>query len=142
MGIKVVEMGSVIDFGEMVINKVVQSLLYAGEVGLNTARNEDTYKDRTGNLRSSVGYAVLNNRYEIVEDGFLPTSGSENGSKGQLKGKEYLDSLKVKYGKGITLIMVAGMEYSGYVEANYSVLANAEIKTIEEFSALVYKLKL
>lgn len=37
---------------------VIRTLAYCGEVCLNAARSTNSYKDRTGNLRSSIGYVV------------------------------------------------------------------------------------
>ena len=38
---------------------LVRNFLYVGEQVLNAARSTDSYKDRTGNLRSSVGYVLV-----------------------------------------------------------------------------------
>lgn len=121
---------------------IEQALLYAGEAGLNRARSvspaEGSYNDQTGNLRSSIGYVVFKGGMEVLTAGFLETNGTEKGAKGKVTGKEFLESIKVNYGGGYQVIMVAGMNYSGYVEANYDVLTSAEIKARRE---LIYVLQ-
>lgn len=37
---------------------LIRSLQYCGEQVLNKARSTNSYKDQTGNLRSSLGYVV------------------------------------------------------------------------------------
>lgn len=130
MGIVVVKEASVEAWLKRVEAKIPEVLIYGAIEGLNEARLKGSYTDRTGNLRSSIGYVVFNGSFEVQEAGFLPTSGSEGGAKGQTDGKAYLNQIKAQYNDAdYTLIMVAGMEYSGYVEANYDVLASAEIKS-------------
>lgn len=128
---------------------ILQALLYAGEEGLNQARGvtkeDGSYKDRTGNLRSSIGYVVFAGNMQVLESGFLPTTTDDENNKdgvdGKLKGEEFLDEIKVKYGGGYQVIMVAGMEYAGYVEYNYDVLTSAEIATRNSLEARLYALR-
>ena len=37
---------------------LLRNLAYIGEMCLNRARQTDSYKDQTGNLRSSIGYVI------------------------------------------------------------------------------------
>lgn len=39
---------------------IIKKLSYIGEAAVNEARSNGDYIDRTGNLRTSVGYTILN----------------------------------------------------------------------------------
>lgn len=88
-------------------------LSYIGEDFIDTAREISTYKDQTGNLRSSVGYA-------IVVDGKVKTPYPEpegDGTEGASKAKELIDEYARSNPKGWHLIGMAGMEYAAAVES-------------------------
>jgi hypothetical protein len=105
------------------------SLQYQGELFVNKARLSGTYRDITGNLRSSIGYVILKNGVE-VDSNFI------GNSDGSLKGKNVANEVAKQYPKGYVLIGVAGMDYAAYVEAkNYDVITgsaptSAELKSI------------
>lgn len=82
-----------------------------GETFVKNARERGEYKDRTGNLRSSVGYVILKNGVQLFE--------SFPGSKkqGNQKAKEAIEEAKRSLTKGFVLIVVAGMEYAAAVES-------------------------
>lgn len=90
--------------------EVINQLAYVGEQAINTARDLRTYKDRTGNLRSSIGYVVF-------KDG-KPVKRGSSGNKQEASAARtaLLDSLQGKFPKGFALIVVAGMNYASYVE--------------------------
>lgn len=145
MGFEIIQVASVLEIVDMILDKMTQSLIYAAEKGLNRARVvgplDGSYRDRTGNLRSSIGYVVFKDSKEAIEAGFLPTEkGSEKGTVGQKEGRQTLKRLKTRYGTGYSIIMVAGMDYSGLVEANYDVLSSAEKVMLSEFDAIAYRL--
>ena len=87
-------------------NAILYRMSYIGEQVLNAARSTNSYKDQTGNLRSSIGYV-------IVKDGSVVRASSfeqvKNGSDGTSKGRSYAESLAARYKNGIALIVVAGM---------------------------------
>ena len=43
---------------ERIINALIYNLQYVGERCLNAARETNSYKDQTGNLRSSIAYVI------------------------------------------------------------------------------------
>lgn len=95
----------------------------AGENAVTFARNLDTYKDQTKNLRNSVGYV-------IVHDGQIVSNLFPGSGEGVAKGQSYAKKIASEAGglksKGWILIVVAGMEYAAYVEAKgYDVLSGA-----------------
>ena len=96
---------------------LIRNLMYIGETVLNRARSTNSYKDRTGNLRSSIGYV-------ITVDGRI----IQQGKDGSSKGAAYVKSLARKFPQGICLIVVAGMNYASYVSAKgLDVLDSSEL---------------
>lgn len=96
---------------------VIRNLCYIGEACINTGRSTNSYKDQTGNLRNSIGYVVVFNGNVVNEK-----STNEQG-------KEFIDELVGECGKGIYLIVVAGMRYATYVSAKgLDVLDSSEME--------------
>ena len=106
---------------------IANVLCYVGEQCIIEARNGGTYTDQSGNLRSSIGYAVLLSGQVIQSD---CVDKIKNGDEGVSEGQKYLQSrIKKASKKGIVLIVTAGMNYAEYVEAKkYIVLSSAELK--------------
>ena len=104
---------------------IVSALSYVGEQCVNEARDNGRYINRTGNLRSSVGYVIAKNGFIVNTGGFSQVA---EGTQGTGEGKRFIDELVSKQRNGIYLIVVAGMKYSAYVEAkNLNVLTSAEL---------------
>lgn len=100
--------------------KMYQTLLRAGEEFLNKARVNGNYTDRTGNLRASIGYIILNNGKILTQS--FGGSKKDGASQGQKVAKE----IAQRYTKGFVLIGVAGMNYAAYVEAkSYDVISGS-----------------
>lgn len=113
----------------IVYNRLKMALSMLGNECVNKIRNrkqEESWIDRTGNLRSSVGYAVFNRGKAETMSKFESVL---NGMKGSEKGREYVESLAHLYADTYSLVVVAGMSYAEYVEAIESkdVLASTEI---------------
>lgn len=137
---------------EAVEEDIADALSYVGEDAVAIARVKakalpKDYRDHTGNLRSSYGYAVVRNR-ETTGDGMVsPTAtsgkGSDGGATGQRAGKAYLDKLKRKAPRsGLMLVVVAGMRYAKYVQAKgYDVLNSAELKMQEGVNDIAKSLR-
>lgn len=101
---------------EQYIKAATQKFIEVGERCITEARDNGSYTDRTGHLRSSVGYVVL-------LDGMLQSQGNINKHN-----QEQIEKIKSKYPKGLVLIVVAGKNYAAYVEAKgYNVLSSAEL---------------
>lgn len=104
---------------------LVRQLLYCAEEIINAARSTNSYKDRTGNLRSSLGCIVAVNGQVAGQRGFIPVL---NGAEGAEDGKRYVRELAARYPRGIVLIAVAGKNYAAYVSAKgYDVMDSAEL---------------
>ena len=119
---------------------ILENLVYVGEQMLSIARNNHKYLDQTGNLTSSIGYAVIENGKVYKQSTFAQVKG---GSKGATEGREFLQRLISENPSGIVLIMVAGMEYAVYVEAmSLDVLDSAEQAAKRLVPQIVKQLKL
>lgn len=75
---------------------------------------DESFHDVTGNLRSSIGAAVID-RGKV----FFTTEFSQvlNGSTGSAKGRQMVQSLASDYGDTVVMVMVAAMDYAERVEA-------------------------
>ena len=119
--------------------KVIDIMRYVGDEAVTEARTNHRYTPQTGNLKSSVGYCVLDNGKVVTESSFETV---KNGWEGSAKGREFLRSLISRYSNGITLIVVAGMKYAVYVEAkNLNALDSAELLAEKLVPQMLKKLK-
>ena len=110
---------------QRIIDAAIYNLSYVGERVLNEARSSGSYKDQTGNLRSSVGYVLVVDGKVVKSSSFETVKG---GGQGSSEGKAYVQTLVSKFPQGIALIVVAGMNYASYVSAKgYNVLDTAEV---------------
>ena len=110
---------------EALKNAVVYNLHYVGEQVLNAARSRATYKDQTGNLRSSTGYVIAIDGRVVEMSSFEVV---KNGQEGSKSGKEYVLQTLGDFPRGIVLIVVAGKNYAQYVsDRGYPVLDTAEL---------------
>lgn len=106
---------------------IIQTLLFIGESCVNDARLNGSYTDRTGNLRSSIGYRVIDNGTVVGSGGFKRV---KDGEQGASKGSRYIDAITERYANfsGLVLVVVAGMNYASYVaDRGYNVLQSAEL---------------
>lgn len=137
------------------MSKIIDFLIFRfeqiGEECVKIARENGSYHDITGNLRSSIGYCILAdgqvvtqamgkrtnvpNGYRTIvrtrEDGStykVKQKIGGDGAKGAEQGQALLDTLKAKFPWGVVLIVCAGMEYAAYVEEvrHKDVLTSAE----------------
>lgn len=108
------------------IEKVLQRSII--EV-VNTAKNTDTYTDRTNNLRSSIGYVLYKDGQKVSASFEKAGDGGEgNGSEGVQKGLAYADSVANSFNNGYVVVLVAGMDYAAYVEAKgFDVITGASL---------------
>jgi hypothetical protein len=108
-----------------------------GETFITNARSNDTYKDRTGNLRSSIGYVILKDGVQI--GGALPGSKAEGVEKAEAMIRRLTGLDQVK---GFILLVVAGMDYASAVEAKgYDVLTVSGIRAASDLKKALEKLK-
>lgn len=116
--------------------------LIAGEEVLNAARSTQSYKDQTGNLRSSIGYVVVCDGQIVQMSEFSLSDKGSDRVTGQQTGKSYIRQLAAKYPSGIALIVVAGMNYAVHVQKRFDVLDSAELKAEEIIPQLLATLNI
>lgn len=121
----------------------IRALSYLGELCVIEARNrpkEISWVDRTGNLRSSVGYIIAKGGKIIKYSDFQQVKA---GSEGVDEGKKFAEMLAKQSLSSYVLVVVAGMNYAEYVEAmeNKNVLASAELYARKELPTIMEKLK-
>lgn len=110
---------------ERIEKRIISNLSYVGEQCLNEGRSTNSYKDQTGNLRSSIGYVIVKNGKVIKQSDFATVKTGRGGSK---SGTAYARKLAGEFPDGIALIVVAGMNYAAYVSAKgYNVLDSSEL---------------
>lgn len=118
----------------------IDRLIQAGEECVKKAIEEGNYQNRTGDLRSSIGYIIAYNGNIIKEGGFHKIDGhGENMEKVEFttkEGKKVSFWAKGKFGDGsngskvglefarskisstgYSFVLVAGMEYASYVSS-------------------------
>tara|TARA_R110000744_G_scaffold195512_1_gene314545 strand:+ start:8978 stop:9436 length:459 start_codon:yes stop_codon:yes gene_type:complete len=100
-------------------DQTLKTLQYVGEEFINKARTSGNYTDRTGNLRSSIGYMVFLNGVVQSQNFTAAASGKKtNSAEGRGKGRLFAQEVSQEYPQGFVLIGVAGMSYAAAVEAN------------------------
>lgn len=98
------------------------NLQWVGERAVNTARERGSWHDRTGALRSSIGYQLYRGSERIAGTGVTPS--------GTLPPRGY------------TLIVAAGMHYAPYVSARgYDVLDSAYLSARTDTPAILERLR-
>ena len=117
-------------FPGIISEEIIRALSYLGESCVRAIRDrsaDDSWYDRTGNLRSSIGYAVIEDGRKIIESAFPEVKAT--AKEGAAAGKKMIDELAKEYARTYALVVVAGMEYAEYVEAmkNKDVLASTEV---------------
>jgi len=103
-------------FNEKADEKILTMLKATGEAFVKYARELHTYEDQTGNLRSSIGYIIVQDGETILENFKESDKGTEK-VKGVSKGGQLAEAIALTYAKGLVLIGVAGMTYAAAVEA-------------------------
>lgn len=96
--------------------QIYKLMLKAGEEFVKYARKKGNYQDRTGNLRSSIGYVIVKDGDILTENYELSEGGAER-HPGMREAKRLISDLIGVYSKGWVLIGVAAMPYAVYVEA-------------------------
>lgn len=104
---------------------LIRTLQYIGETVLNRARSTNSYKDQTGNLRSSIGYVIAVDGRVVYQSDFKTVKSGQDGSE---QGAAFAKKLVRRFPKGVCLLVVAGMEYAAHVKnKGYDVLDSSEL---------------
>lgn len=122
-----------------VSNAIIMNLMALGEECLNEVRNNGSYMDDTGNLRSSTGYFVVRDGDIVDYRGFKKV---KQGNDGVEAGKSLIDEIIDNYNSGYALIVVAGMEYAAAVESKgFNVLTSGEILAKTKIPVILRRVK-
>lgn len=113
----------------IVRDEIIRALSYLGEQCVIKVRDRsamESWIDQTGNLRSSIGYAIYEEGRKEIESAFKVV---KNGRKGADEGRKMIDELSGLYSNTYALVVIAAMSYAEYVEAkdNKDVLASTEL---------------
>ncbi len=139
----------------ILVERVTYNLNYLGMTCVKRIRDREgseSWYDQTGNLRSSIGYAIYSEGRKQMESAFAPItefrrksgekvkSGS-SASEGSEKGRKMIDELATKYSDTYALVVIAAMEYAEFVEAieGKDVLASTEIFAKKEVGRYLQK---
>lgn len=113
--------------------KAILVLARAGEEAVNEARStvkEHDWMDRTGNLRSSIGYVITEDGSPVTFSKFEKVNGPDRDKAtedGSTTGRAFAARLASET-RGLALIVVAGMNYAVYVaDKGYNVLSSSQI---------------
>lgn len=128
--------------GERAELQIINILQRTGEEFVKVARLSGNYEDRSGNLRSSIGYVIVRDG-RILGRNFQVSDKGTDKQTGKREGEQLAMDLVKIFSTGYILIGVAGMKYAVHVEAldNYDVLTNAANKaeeSIKEHSRLLF----
>ena len=122
----------------------VRALSYLGELCVIEARNrpqEISWYDRSGNLRSSIGYAIIHNGKILEYSDFTQV---RQGNEGVRKGKALIEELSKKFANGYALVVLLPSNDNtgkGDFTENKNVLASAELFARKELPGMMSKLK-
>lgn len=114
-----------------------------GEEIVSLVRNrkaEESWYDRTGNLRSSVGYLLTKDGKKQGGSAFEAVGASAEGS---VKGLQYAHQLAKQRNTGWSLIIVAGMEYAEFVERieGKDVLSSARLRVEDDITDIAQSIQ-
>jgi hypothetical protein len=105
-------------------------LVRVGEQFVTNARNNHTYKDRTGNLTASIGYAIIKNS-DIIK----ATLTNPDAVK-------MFEEAATNYPLGYVLIGVAHMSYAAAVESkNFDVITSSGLQAKSDLEKSLQELK-
>lgn len=118
---------------------IIKCLITLGELCNSKARQDGTYNDISGDLRSSIGYGVIANGKIVKIGGFKQV---KQGSQGVADGISLVKELASNYPKGYALIVVAGAKHAEKVEAldGKVVLTSAELYAQQNASQILQQI--
>jgi hypothetical protein len=124
-------------------NYIIYLFQRVGEQFVIDARNTRTYKDHTGNLRNSIGYAILRNG-EVVSFVHTPIAAGHLNDKDITAGdlskiepamqavQNLIFTVAKEYKASFTLFCFAGMEYAAAVESRgFDVITHSSMQAKE-----------
>lgn len=102
--------------GQEAQKNAIRAMLYrVGENYMELAQANATFMNHTFNLRSSIGFAVIEDGAIVSEVFKVISTGSDGAEAGRIVVSQVVSSMDMKEGFG--LIVVAGESYAAAVEA-------------------------
>lgn len=132
-------------FLDAVERQQIKRLQYLGEECVTHARlvpADKGFTDRTGNLRSSIGYVLFRDG-EAIHYNYKVVNGPEGGnaSKAISQSKELAERVARRHPVGVCLVVTAGMKYAVCVESKgRDVLTSAELMAKDKLPKMVQEL--
>lgn len=110
-------------------DEIFNMLAYLGEECIRKIRDrteDESWYDHSSNLRSTIGYAIYDHGYTVIQSAFETLKG---GVEGTTEGKRMVADLASQYANTYALVVVAAMNYADKVEAleNKDVLESTRI---------------
>ena len=131
--------GDVDDFVVFQQDRILLALHYVGVDFMNNAKTNASFHNQSGNLRSSIGYAVILDGKVLDEDYEL----TGDGQDGITASKELVRKLARENESGFVLVGMAGMEYAAAVESKgYDVITGSTPMAEELLNFFKEELKL
>jgi len=137
-------LGTVDKFAKERERQHFEILSYVGIECVNWAKNNHGYDDQSGNLTSSIGYAIIvdGNVKSSKFTGETVTSDIDGGNKktkrmktsreGKAYGRIAVQEIAGEFPTGMVLVVVAGMEYAAAVESKgYDVISGSSYECEE-----------
>lgn len=101
---------------DALVDDIVTTMEMACIEVVRQARMVNTYTDQTGNLRSSIGYAVYKDGMKVGE-GYEAHAKGTDGKEGENSARLFTEEIQRNYEGRTCAIIVAGMDYAVYVES-------------------------
>lgn len=99
------------------------------------------FNDVTGNLRSSIGFAVVDHG-TVKKENYEVSKGGQKKAEGIQEAKNFIRTLKGNFDDGFALIVVAGMGYAAAVESRgKDVITGSSLEAESILKAAIDKLK-
>lgn len=119
--------------------KLIEILQFIGEGFIKEARSmtkdEGSFGDITGNLRSSIGYFIVRNGNVLIDTVYRSDKGTDRDT-GVKIAKDFID--EIKESDGLFLYGIAGMEYAREVESKgYNVISMQSDMAIVELKQIL-----
>ena len=107
-----------VDIARDKISKITKEALEAACLQVvEDAKGVSTYKDQTGNLRSSIGYVIMQDGKELANNFEAIPGPKGSGAEGAAKGLQLAHESAQSFPGSIVGVVVAGESYAVYVEA-------------------------
>lgn len=114
---------------QTVNEEIIRGLAILGDkcvVRIKDRSGAESWNDKSGNLRSSIGYGIYAHGRKLLNSVFQQV---KNGREGVQVGRDMIDALAQQYADTYALVVIAGMNYAEAVEEckNKDVLASTKL---------------